>query len=153
MICHLGEGVALVKFILPPLFFLFLQNSARISPQEIWSSTKPLLFVSVCSNQHSPGLPWMQPKEAGAGSESCWKTISLLLDVGETPLRSLSLWCWIPQQQQRHFYLLIMGGQMRVGILCCHDADVIPQNSNFCEEFLFSPSTDFSFLHFTITYF
>lgn len=36
---------------------LFLQQSAGISPQEIWTSTKCLSPVGVCWSQHSPGLP------------------------------------------------------------------------------------------------
>lgn len=35
---------------------------------------------------------------------------------------------------------------MKVGILCCHDAEVIPQNSNFHEEFLFWPRYEFCLL-------
>lgn len=70
MICHPGAGVALVKFLpAPHHLLLFFQHSARLSPQEIWRSTKALSFVSIYLIQHSPHLPLIVLRGAGADSD------------------------------------------------------------------------------------
>lgn len=70
----------------------FSQQSARISPQEIWTPTKALSSMGSCLSQHSTDAPWLRLRGAGAGSQVIPRCVCPMPDaqVGKTS--------WVPWQ-------------------------------------------------------
>lgn len=89
----------------PKLVFFFLHWSAGTSPREIWTSTKALSPVGDCPSQCSPGAcgPW--PRGAKASSAAGMEVCLPDRQMGDTPVGSLGVWCWIPRLSQGHFRL------------------------------------------------
>lgn len=94
-------------------------------------------------DQCFPSAPGLWPRGAGTSSQSTGGSTASAevclpitdIQMGDTPLGSPGIWCWVPQVPQRHFYswmdakfLLLCWGRMR-DILCYHSADItLPLN-------------------------
>lgn len=140
-----------------PSLLLFFQHSARLSPQEIWRSTKTFSFVSVCLIQHSPHLPLIVLRGAGADSDfwfhSLYQGLSAYYSMWVRLLLGPLAYGLDSTTTTEALYLLIMGrsteGRRLMLSWCwCHSSKF-----KLLWRIYFHLGMNFSFLYFTITYF
>lgn len=102
------------------LFFVFAPVECWNSPSGRLDLYEFSLILDGCPSEHSPGFPQLPPRAVGAGSpapagsQTAQRSVFLLTDaqLGETPSRSLDIWCLIPQLYRHtfvHKWMLVFG--------------------------------------------